>query len=144
VLLSDVSSQTDVEQALRRSRWFARGWALQELIAPTSLQFFSVEGESLGGKKSLVQPITEVTGIPASALQGGALSNFSVDERLSWAARRQTKLGEDAAYALMGLFDIYVPLIYGEGSRKAFARLKNEIQGTGDGGPQHDLLRGAW
>lgn len=89
---------------------------------------------------SLLQEINEVTGIPTSALQGAALSQFSIDERLSWAARRQTKCEEDAAYFVMGLYNIHMPLIYGEGRRKAFARLGKEIELSADDGPQNDLL----
>jgi hypothetical protein len=140
VLLSDVSSQGDTTEAFRRSRWFTRGWTLQKILAPTSLQFFSAEGDLVGDRTSLLQDINEVTGIPTSALQGAAMAQFSVDERLAWAARRHTKREEDAAYPLLGLYDVHMPLIYGEGRRKAFARLRKEIESSGDGGPQTDLL----
>jgi hypothetical protein len=115
------------ESAFRKSRWFTRGWTLQELIAPVSVEFFSREGRRLGDKKSLEQQVHEITGIPINALQGSPLSHFSVSERILWADNRETKRKEDKAYSLMGIFDIHMPLIYGEGREKAFTRLRDEI-----------------
>ncbi|KAH8595108.1 heterokaryon incompatibility protein-domain-containing protein [Bisporella sp. PMI_857] len=77
-------SNEDWEPTFRKSVWFSRGWTLQELIAPASVDFFSEEGELLGNKASLERHICEVTGIPVSALRGSPLSDFSVAERLSW------------------------------------------------------------
>jgi hypothetical protein len=138
VYLSDVTTGSCVEKspppeqtwilAFRRSNWFTRGWTLQELLAPTSVEFFSAEGERLGEKKSMVQEIQEVTGICTQALLGSPLSNFSIDERMSWAERRETKREEDAAYALLGIFDIHMPLLYGERREKALNRLRKEIR----------------
>jgi hypothetical protein len=135
VYLSDVSisgsiknNQWTWEPAFQKSRWFTRGWTLQELIAPASVEFFSVEGERLGDKKSLERQIHEITGITAQALQGGPLSQFSVKERISWTEKRETKREEDAAYSLLGIFDIHMPLIYGEGRKKALVRLQKEIK----------------
>ena len=115
------------ESAFRKSRWFTRGWTLQELIAPVSVEFFSREGKLLGNKRSLEQQVHEITGVPISALQGRPLSDFSVSERISWAESRETKRKEDKAYSLMGIFDIHMPLIYGEGREEAFIRLRDEI-----------------
>ena len=115
------------ESAFRKSRWFTRGWTLQELISPVSVEFFSEEGRRLGDRKSLEQQVHEITGVPISALQGSPLSDFSVSERISWAESRDTKRKEDKAYSLMGIFDIHMPLIYGEGMEKAFIRLHDEI-----------------
>lgn len=138
VYLSDVSINNSFEDGLsfeqtwkpafRHSRWFTRGWTLQELLAPTSISYFSAEGEWLGDKASLVQEIHGITRISLQALRGRPLSEFSVDERMSWAASRTTKREEDAAYSLLGIFDVHMPLIYGEG-RKAFDRLRREIDG---------------
>jgi hypothetical protein len=136
VYLSDVSVDGSVgddefsqiwKPAFKRSKWFTRGWTLQELIAPISVEFFSKEGRQLGNKRSLEQVISRITGIAVRALQGSPLSHFSVDERISWAAGRQTKRAEDAAYALLGIFDIHMSLIYGEGQQKAFERLRKKI-----------------
>jgi hypothetical protein len=129
------------DRSFQESRWFTRGWTLQELVAPMSVEFFSVEGERLGDKRSLVKEIAEVTGISIQALQGCRLSQFSIDERMSWAEKRQTKRGEDAAYSLLGIFGIYMPLIYGEGREKALFRLRKEIkQSLRDAGSMSSLI----
>ena len=136
VYLADVSvdSQDPASQsfqswgpAFRKSRWFTRGWTLQELIAPPFVEFFSMEGKLLGDKKSLERQVHEITGIATQALQGNALSQFSVIERLSWAESRRTKREEDKAYSLLGMFDVYMPLLYGEGNENALRRLREEI-----------------
>lgn len=136
--LSDVSTrglagngsaaQQGWKQAFQDSRWFTRGWTLQELLAPIAVEFFSVEGERLGSKASLLQEIRAATGISIEALQGTPLHRFRVETRLAWADRRITKRPEDKAYALLGIFEIYLPLIYGEGENNAFRRLREEIQ----------------
>jgi hypothetical protein len=126
--LSDVSTggisigkpvRQDWYPAFQRSRWLTRGWRLQELMAPTSIEFFSVEGERLGNKYTLVQELYGITGISVEALRGIPLDQFSVDERMSWAARRQTKREEDMVYSLLGIFKVYMELMYGEGREKA-------------------------
>ena len=115
------------EPAFRQSRWFARGWTLQELLAPISVEFFSRERRKLGDKRSLRQQIHEITGIPHAALMGTALSQFSDRERFSWIQCRKTKVEEDKAYSLLGIFDVEMPLRYGEGSASAFKQLDEEI-----------------
>ena len=135
--LSDVSTdgrntksdifQPEFELVFRKSRWFTRGWTLQELIAPSSVDFFSREGELLGDKTLLERPIHEITGIPVKAIRGSNLSQFSVEERMSWAANRTTTRKEDEAYCLLGIFDIMMPLFYGEGKEKALVRLQEAI-----------------
>jgi hypothetical protein len=133
VYLSDVSrsavDSNDLawEAAFRTSKWFTRGWTLQELIAPTSVEFFSEKGELLGDKSTLEGYICEIASLPAKALQGSPLSDFSITSRMSWAERRETTCEEDQAYSLLGIFNIYMPLIYGEGKENAFKRLWEEI-----------------
>jgi Cdc6-like AAA superfamily ATPase len=148
VYLADVSSSSsdgDGEEtrrwkpAFRKSRWFTRGWTLQELIAPTSVEFFSKEEERLGDKKSLEQTIHEITGIPLKALRGSPPSEFSKDDRFSWAASRQTTRKEDEAYCLLGIFDLQIPLLYGEGREKATKRLQKEVWGDLPASPAHDV-----
>src|ERR1700761_2033111 len=85
----------------RKSKWFTRGWTLQELIAPAIVEFFSLEGRQLGDKRSMDQQVYEITGIPIYALQGNSLSEFSVADRMSWAANRRTTHKEDEAYCLL-------------------------------------------
>ncbi|KIV86025.1 hypothetical protein PV11_01667 [Exophiala sideris] len=113
-------------EAFQNSKWFRRGWTLQELLAPRSVEFFTQDEVLLGDKKILEQQIHQITGIPTSALHGGPLSDFSIDERLRWAANRVTKKKEDKAYCLLGIFDISMSLRYGEGDR-AFVRLENKL-----------------
>ena len=124
---SDQLSKVTWESAFQASSWFTRGWTLQELLAPGSVEFFSREGKRLGNKKTLERQVHEITGIAVSALQGAPLSQFRVDERLLWAENRQTTRKEDKAYSLLGIFDVYMPLIYGEGRENAFKRLQEEI-----------------
>ena len=100
---------------------------LQELLTPRSVEFFSREGHRLGEKRTLDRQIHEITGIAILALRGTPLVQFSVEERLSWAENRQTTVEEDRAYCLLGIFNVYLPLIYGEGDN-AFCRLKEEIE----------------
>jgi hypothetical protein len=78
------------ESAFRASKWFTRGWTLQELLAPNEVGFFSQEGKRLGDKKTLERQVHEITGIPILALQGASLGQFGVNVRLSWAESRQT------------------------------------------------------
>jgi hypothetical protein len=92
-----------------------------------SVEFFSQEGKRLGDKRSLERQIHERTGITVSALQGTPLSHFGINERLSWAEGRQTTCEEDETYSLLGIFNIYMPLIYGEGKEHALLRLRKEI-----------------
>jgi len=128
--LSSRSSQSFWESSFRVSRWFTRSWTLQELLAPTSVEFFSREGKRLGDKQSLERQIHEITGIPIIALRGTSLAQFSVNERFSWAQSRNATRHEDWAYSLLGIFDIAIPLLYGEGREKAIVRLKKEINET--------------
>jgi hypothetical protein len=81
----------------------------------------------LGDKKSLERQVHEVTRITVLALQGSALSGFSITERLSWAESRETKREEDKAYSLLGMFNVHMPPLYGEGIESAFRRLREEI-----------------
>ncbi|KAG0645684.1 HET-domain containing [Hyphodiscus hymeniophilus] len=101
------------EAAFGNSRWFSRGWTLQELIAPPSVEFFCSKGRRLGDKKSLEGQLHKITGIPISALRGRPLVYFSFDERVLWARNRETKREEDLAYSLIGFLDISIPIIYG-------------------------------
>jgi hypothetical protein len=138
VYLSDVRVPEEVSdtqafpiswtQAFRQSRWFTRGWTLQELLAPANVEFFSEEGKQLGSRISLEREVCEITKIPVEVLRGQRLSEFSIDKRMSWAAKRTTTLKEDRVYCLLGIFGVYLPLIYGEGEAYAELRLREEIE----------------
>jgi hypothetical protein len=108
------------------SRWFTRGWTLQELIAPRKSVFYTRDWKRIGTKRELCQTIARNTGIPSTILLGVDFGRTLVAERMNWAAKRRTTRVEDQAYCLLGLFDINMPLLYGEGER-AFLRLQHEI-----------------
>ncbi|KAK3322737.1 heterokaryon incompatibility protein-domain-containing protein [Apodospora peruviana] len=108
-------------------RWFTRGWTLQELIAPRQIRFYDAGWEFRGTKAALRNELSQVTGIDARVLGNSALlPQMPVARKMSWASRRQTTRMEDMAYCLLGIFDVHMPLIYGEGQR-AFVRLQEEI-----------------
>ncbi|KAI0406638.1 heterokaryon incompatibility protein-domain-containing protein [Xylaria palmicola] len=110
-----------------KSRWFQRGWTLQELIAPAVVQFYDARWNYLGPKRDLSSALVQITRIPRVFLLGSIpLHEASVAQRMSWAAGRVTKRKEDLAYCLLGLFGITMPMIYGEGDQ-AFIRLQEEI-----------------
>lgn len=116
-------------RTFENSRWFTRGWTLQELIAPPIVEFYSSDWREIGTKFSLRKVINKVTGIDIRVLEGADPSICHVAERMSWAASRRTTRVEDAAYCLLGIFKVHMPLIYGEGQR-AFTRLQKEIMKT--------------
>jgi hypothetical protein len=110
----------------QNSKWFTRGWTLQELIAPRSVEFYARDWTDLGTKSSRQDEISNITGIDIRILNGDDPAICNVAERLSWAASRTTTRIEDAAYCLLGLFQVHMPLLYGEGER-ALIRLQEEI-----------------
>ena len=113
------------------SRWFKRGWTLQELIAPLSVEFFSKEGLRLGSKRSLELLIHEITKIPIPVLRGDPLDDFSVQERLVWTQGRVTTHLEDLSYSLVGIFGVSMEFQYGEGADQARRRLIEAIEKGG-------------
>lgn len=130
VYLADISTQQfyNDNNSIRSSRWFTRGWTLQELVAPMRLEFFTSDGERIGDRHSLQSHMVQATGVSIEALEGCSLGRFTVEDRLSWAKSRVTKREEDAAYSLLGIFDVHMPLIYGEGRERAMFRLSYETQ----------------
>ena len=111
----------------RCSKWFTRGWTLQELLAPGNLVFFNQEWEEIGTKGLLAKLVSEITGI--ENVQG--FKKACVAQKMSWASKRETTRVEDMAYSLMGIFGVNMPPLYGEGS-KAFTRLQKEILNNSD------------
>jgi hypothetical protein len=127
--LSDVLECTNINDriyAFGRSKWFTRGWTLQELIAPTYLVFYNNAWKSIGTKYDYRANISEVTGIDEHTLAGRDTAEVSVAKRMFWASRRRTTRIEDMAYCLLGIFGVNMPLLYGEG-KTAFVRLQEEI-----------------
>ncbi|KAI1322500.1 HET-domain-containing protein [Xylariaceae sp. FL0255] len=118
-------------RSVRKTRWLTRGWTLQELIAPAKRLFFASDWSEIDDEYGLGKTISEVTNIPQHLLQNrNALRLYSTAERFSWAAKRVTKRPEDRAYSLMGLFNVSLPILYGEGEVSAFRRLQLEIMQT--------------
>ncbi|KAK0728308.1 heterokaryon incompatibility protein-domain-containing protein [Lasiosphaeria miniovina] len=129
VYLADVTADgvEDIMPALRISRWFTRGWTLQELLAPENVVFFSRDWIRLGTKIELAKEISAVTGIHQRYLQSSdAIFSASVAGRMSWMRNRVTTRVEDIAYCMLGIFKINMTLLYGEGAN-AFLRLQEEI-----------------
>lgn len=127
--LADVSSDSGPSQEpseFSKSRWFTRGWTLQELIAPSNVVFYSRDWHILGTKDQLADLLERITRIDCETLRGQDLQFVSVSKKMSWAAHRKTSRVEDIAYSLLGIFDVNMPLLYGEG-KKAFLRLQEEI-----------------
>ncbi|THU97117.1 HET-domain-containing protein [Dendrothele bispora CBS 962.96] len=130
VYLFDVSRKEDPRDpssAFRVSRWFKRGWTLQELLAPSHVVFLDKDWADLGTRQSLKDAISAITLIPIEVFEGKDITEFSIAQRMSWAAFRETTRSEDQAYSLMGIFGVNMPPIYGEGGPKAFVRLQQEI-----------------
>ncbi|KAF5010672.1 hypothetical protein FDECE_3180 [Fusarium decemcellulare] len=131
-----------VVAGLKQSRWFTRGWTLQELLAPDEVEFFDINWSPLGERHSLAATISEITGIEEAFLIqpdskkrrniSTLLQRENVATRMGWMAHRETTRTEDVAYSLMGIFGINMPILYGEGKR-AFLRLQEKVlKKTGD------------
>lgn len=130
VYLEDVKSEQDLYSpgsSFRNSQWFKRGWTLQEMIAPTNTRFFAADWIELGHKHQLAELLQEITKVSQFLLLNSQkLKDFCASQKMYWASGRQTTRVEDRAYSLLGLFNINIPILYGEGSR-AFIRLQEEI-----------------
>jgi hypothetical protein len=131
---SGAHDQTISLEQLEKSRWISRGWTLQELIAPRTVRFFSSDWTECGDRGSLGPSLSQITNIDLEILQrspsGDELDliySLSIAKRMSWAAARQTTRPEDTAYCLLGLFNVNMVMLYGEGGPRAFYRLQEEI-----------------
>jgi hypothetical protein len=113
--LSDGFYQGSLPPEIGKSKWFSRGWTLQELVASPTVPFFDHDWNEIGTKKSLADEISDCTGIPPPAILRQTLSPYCVAEKMSWAATRAMTRPEDIAYCLLGIFDIAMPILYGEG-----------------------------
>ncbi|KAL7947586.1 heterokaryon incompatibility domain-containing protein [Trichoderma barbatum] len=129
--LEDVSEDIELlftsSLSFEHSRWFTQGWTLQELLAPRDIAFFSAKWAPIGRKMKLSRILEQIIGIPHDILTGNArLDQISVADRMNWVSKRQATREEDIAYFLMGIFDVNMPMVYGEGG-KASVRLQEEI-----------------
>ena len=143
VYLADVRSDEVVPEDklsdFRKSRWFTRGWTLQELLAPKFLMFYNTSWKALGclargrgNGSTMAFYLSDITGIPEVYVSGSMeLDTATVAMKMSWASRRETTRVEDFAYCLLGIFDVAMPMLYGEGT-KAFIRLQEEIMKKDD------------
>jgi hypothetical protein len=121
----DYSLASDNE--LQGCKWFTRGWTLQELIAPKIVHFYDEAWAFRGTKDDLAEPLGSITHIDDDVLRGyQTLADKTIAQRMKWASKRKTTRVEDVAYCLLGIFDVNMPLLYGEGN-KAFTRLQEEI-----------------
>jgi hypothetical protein len=125
--------------------WFTQGWTLQELLAPRTIRFFRKDWapltnhindkDSHAANQPILDIITEVTGISSQDLQTFIPGPFQVNTRMVWAADRKTTRSKDIAYSLMGIFDVSIPIAYGEGAQRVFFRLVEAImQASNDPG----------
>ncbi|KAK5954961.1 maturation of 5S rRNA [Knufia fluminis] len=130
VYMEDVGITLDGDvliEVISKSRWFTRGWTLQELLAPQSVSFYDAEWNALGSKHELSRMVAQSSGVDVDLLTGiRQIDEYSIAQRMSWASTRKTTRIEDAAYSLLGIFDVNMPLLYGEGT-KAFLRLQEMI-----------------
>ena len=126
----DIHTDLAVAHAsFRASLWFTRGWTLQELLAPSIVIFFDRNWIRIGDKSTLMPEIPAATRIAKEYMFDPM--EASVATKMSWVARRQTSRSEDIAYCMLGLFDVNMPLLYGEGN-KVFLRLQEEIISSSD------------
>jgi hypothetical protein len=142
VSVDDALVNLDASRALSKSRWFTRGWTLQELLAPSRVVFYNTSWATIGevnrsdhleNDNPFATLISVISGIPIECFGNSFYSRRkSVAQRMSWAAHRQTTRVEDIAYSLMGIFNINMPLLYGE-KGNAFCRLQKEILSSSDG-----------
>lgn len=121
---------SQVSDLMRQSNWFRRGWTLQELLAPPTVVFLNSNWEFLGTREFLAQDISSITKIDVENLVAFVPQNLlraSIASKLSWASERETTVEEDETYSLLGIFDLALPLIYGEGREQAFYRFQREL-----------------
>ncbi|KAH9822827.1 het domain protein [Teratosphaeria destructans] len=130
--LNESPSVKDLVSRLGESRWFYRCWTLQELIAPNHVAFFDESWTFFGERSMLANVFAAFMVVPRAVLVRSAsslrraLDTFNIAAKFSWAYNRHSTRVEDAAYSLLGLFDVNMPLLYGEGS-KALVRLQEAI-----------------
>jgi hypothetical protein len=108
-------AEFDSKGFFANSRWFTRGWTLQELIAPAVVEIYEADWSEIGTRSTLAGHISVITGIRLAVLNGLSVTQSTVAERMSWASERHTTREEDLAYCLLGIFQVNMPLLYGEG-----------------------------
>ncbi|KAI1734939.1 heterokaryon incompatibility protein-domain-containing protein [Xylaria scruposa] len=138
---SAINLQGSSLDSFRRSRWFRRGWTLQELLAPRTIRFYSRNWIPIGTKKDLAPLLAEITRVDERyLLYVEDIRSASIAQRMAAVADRTTTRHEDIAYCLLGLFNVNMPLLYGEGAM-AFVRLQEEIMKVSD---DHSIFAWTW
>ncbi|KAI1425616.1 HET-domain-containing protein [Xylaria sp. FL1777] len=127
--------------SFRQSRWFRRGWTLQELLAPRTVRFYSRDWTPIGTKKEMAPLLAKITRVDEKyLLYAQDIRSASIAQRMAAVADRTTTRPEDIAYCLLGLFNVNMPLLYGEGAM-AFIRLQEEIMKVSD---DHSIFAWTW
>ena len=140
VYLRGVSSQSQKPGGLKGSIWNTRAWTYQEYVAAERVWFYTEDwkpylGLALSNHKespiviSEMEQVSRVSAKQLAVLQPGL---DRVREKLYLASMRQTTLMEDIAYSLLGIFDVAIPVIYGEGNRAVGRLLEHILTGSGD------------
>lgn len=123
-------SDPDQRKAFEAGEWFLRGWTLQELLAPEHVIFLDCDWTAFGTKRSMAGDISAITGISKTIANDNSWiyghDSPCIAKKMSWASCRETSREEDMAHCLISLFNINMPLLYGEGFG-AFSRLHEEI-----------------
>ncbi|KAI6155055.1 heterokaryon incompatibility protein-domain-containing protein, partial [Pisolithus tinctorius] len=131
VYLSDISETG----SLGNSEWFRRGWTLQELLAPQTVLFYTqnwslykdLTPSNHKTDVAVLEELERVTGIETRFLTNFSPGLDDARSRLQWAALRHTTRPEDIAYSLFGIFNLHLPVLYGEPAENALGRLLSEI-----------------
>ncbi|KIK12244.1 hypothetical protein PISMIDRAFT_689642, partial [Pisolithus microcarpus 441] len=131
VYLSDVPDTGSIGS----SEWFRRGWTLQELLAPRTVLFYTRNWSlyknltSANHKKdaTVLAELARATGIEPQFLYDFSPGKDNPRSRLQWASSRLTTRPEDIAYSLFGIFNVHLPVLYGESAEHALGRLLTEI-----------------
>ncbi|KAF8555339.1 WD40 repeat-like protein [Imleria badia] len=140
VYLRGVSSLSQLPDGLRRSVWNTRAWTYQEYVAAETVQFYTEDwkpylGLTLSNHKDspdIISEMQQATGVSAQELAVLGPGLDRVREKLYFASKRQTTLVEDVAYSLLGIFNVAIPVIYGEGNRAVGRLLEHILTGSGD------------
>ncbi|KAF9241277.1 hypothetical protein BU15DRAFT_73398 [Melanogaster broomeanus] len=126
--LADASSRLDMSQ----DRWFRTVWTLSELLAPRRMKFYGAGWKALNNDyvdndkadTNFLTLVSDGTGIPVDDLRSYWPGTDRVRKKLSWASRRWASMTEDRAYSLMAIFDVHIPVNYGEGEGKGKGKTK--------------------
>jgi hypothetical protein len=126
--------------ALARSIWNTRAWTLQEYVAAKVIHFYTEDWtlymnlDIPNHKESpaIISEMEEATRVSAQTLMVLRPGSDDIREKLCLAARRETTIVEDAAYSLLGIFSMSLPVVYGEGDHALGRLLSQLLTSSGD------------